>query len=77
MTLRESLTAEAQTDGALVSSRDMEVLAERLEIRHLLDLPLVALSNGQTRRAKIITHLLKKPAVLILDEPLSMSLPHR
>ncbi|KAH7087234.1 P-loop containing nucleoside triphosphate hydrolase protein [Auriculariales sp. MPI-PUGE-AT-0066] len=48
-------------------------LAGKLEVRDLLDLPLVALSNGQTRRARVIQALLRTPSpkLLILDEPLT------
>jgi ABC-type Mn2+/Zn2+ transport system ATPase subunit len=35
-----------------------------------LDLPLVALSNGQTRRARVVKALLAQPELLLLDEPL-------
>ncbi|KAH7096574.1 P-loop containing nucleoside triphosphate hydrolase protein [Auriculariales sp. MPI-PUGE-AT-0066] len=48
-------------------------LAGKLEVRDLLDLPLVALSNGQTRRARVMQALLRTPSpkLLILDEPLT------
>lgn len=61
ITLRESLGA---VDDAL---------AEALDLKRLLDLPLVALSNGQTRRARILQALMRTPApeVLVLTEPLS------
>jgi len=49
-----------------------EELTEKLGLKHLLDLPLVALSNGQTRRARIIKALLEQPEILLLDEPLSV-----
>lgn len=48
-----------------------EELIEKLGLMHLLDLPLVALSNGQTRRARIVKALLEQPDILLLDEPLS------
>jgi len=48
-----------------------ETLVDRLELRELLDLPMIALSNGQTRRARIIKAILRKPELLLLDEPLS------
>ena len=52
-------------------ARRFEELTEKLELEHLLDLPFVALSNGQTRRARIVKALLEQPDILLLDEPLS------
>lgn len=56
----------------------IDKLATRLEVHDLLDLPLVALSNGQTRRARVMQALLRTPhpKLLLLDEPLSMSMRH-
>lgn len=48
-------------------------LSTRLGLSSLLDLPLVALSNGQTRRARIVKAILAQPELLLLDEPLSLS----
>ncbi|RDB20786.1 hypothetical protein Hypma_012311 [Hypsizygus marmoreus] len=48
-----------------------DVLVERMGLKDLLDLPLIALSNGQTRRARIIKAILSKPELLLLDEPLT------
>jgi ABC-type molybdenum transport system ATPase subunit/photorepair protein PhrA len=53
-------------------ARRFEELTEKLGLKHLLDLPLVALSNGQTRRARIVKALLEQPEILLLDEPLSV-----
>jgi energy-coupling factor transporter ATP-binding protein EcfA2 len=47
----------------------IEDLADQLYLVDKLDLPTVALSNGQTRRARILRQLLKKPMLLLLDEP--------
>ena len=47
----------------------IEDLADKLYLMDKLDLPIVALSNGQTRRARILRQLLKKPMLLLLDEP--------
>ncbi|KAK7050945.1 hypothetical protein VNI00_005057 [Paramarasmius palmivorus] len=48
-------------------------LAENMGLSAFLDLPVIALSNGQTRRARILKAVLRKPRVelLILDEPLT------
>ncbi|KAF9445873.1 P-loop containing nucleoside triphosphate hydrolase protein [Macrolepiota fuliginosa MF-IS2] len=46
-------------------------LVKDMDLERLLDLPLIALSNGQTRRARIVRAVLKKPQVMLLDEPLT------
>ena len=53
------------------AENNFDDLADKLGLKNLLDLPLVALSNGQTRRARILKALLSKPELLLLDEPLS------
>ena len=50
-----------QNQVAFKMNAEFEELVQRLGLKDLLDLPLVALSNGQTRRARIIKALLKKP----------------
>ncbi|TFK71067.1 P-loop containing nucleoside triphosphate hydrolase protein [Pluteus cervinus] len=52
-------------------NRRFEVLVDQLELRRLLDVPKIALSNGQTRRARILKAILSNPALLLLDEPLT------
>ena len=47
--------------------------ARSLQLESLLDIPLIALSNGQNRRARILQALLSSPSLLILEEPFSMS----
>ena len=48
-------------------------LADKMGLKPFMDLPIIALSNGQTRRARILKAVLRKPRVelLLLDEPLS------
>ena len=41
-------------------------------LKKFLDLPLIALSNGQTRRARILKAIWTQPELLLLDEPLSV-----
>ncbi|KAI0090883.1 P-loop containing nucleoside triphosphate hydrolase protein [Irpex rosettiformis] len=52
-------------------SRLFEKLTDVLGLGEFLDLPMIALSNGQTRRARIVKALLEQPELLILDEPLT------
>lgn len=51
----------------------IEQRASQLEMTTFLDLPLITLSNGQTRRARILRALLAEPELLILEEPFSTS----
>ncbi|KAJ7760613.1 P-loop containing nucleoside triphosphate hydrolase protein [Mycena maculata] len=81
ITLRQSMFPEtiddlkAQSRIALESrSTDpklFEHLVNKMGLAHLLDLPRIVLSNGQTRRARILKALLEKPRLLLLDEPLT------
>ena len=64
-TLRDSLSSGVEEEGKL------EELADKLGLKDLMDLPLIALSNGLTRRARIARAVMKTPEVLLLDEPLS------
>ena len=68
LTLRETLFPH-MTDAS--DRLALDNFAERLDLKHLLDLPFIVLSNGQTRRARVAKALLSKPELLFLDEPLS------
>ncbi|GAA6061688.1 hypothetical protein JCM10212_005980 [Sporobolomyces blumeae] len=48
---------------------EIRATADSLRMENLLDLPVITLSNGQTRRARILRALLAKPELLILEEP--------
>jgi ABC-type molybdenum transport system ATPase subunit/photorepair protein PhrA len=69
----KSATGHEREDAILRAERRrrFEELTDKLGLKDLLDLPLVALSNGQTRRARIVKALLEQPDILLLDEPLS------
>lgn len=54
--------------------RDMERnhisrLAARLNLLPQLDIPMVALSNGQQKRARILRQLIRQPRILLLEDP--------
>ncbi|KAF7291234.1 p-loop containing nucleoside triphosphate hydrolase protein [Mycena indigotica] len=81
-TLRQTMFPEtihdlkAHTRVALEEKSTMDMalfdeLVDKLQLRDLMDLPRVVLSNGQTRRARILKALLGKPRLLLLDEPLT------
>lgn len=70
VTLRQNMFPDITGDGSHAKDH-FDNLAEKLGLKPLLDLPLIALSNGQTRRARILKALLSQPELLLLDEPLS------
>ncbi|KIO30494.1 hypothetical protein M407DRAFT_151905 [Tulasnella calospora MUT 4182] len=71
ITLRESLEESLEVEGPHETKEYLVKLTKRLDIERFLDLPVIALSNGQTRRAHIVRSLLRRPEVLLLDEPLT------
>ncbi|BGP36806.1 hypothetical protein JCM10449v2_000708 [Rhodotorula kratochvilovae] len=64
LTVRQHLREATGADDAAVEEK-----AQALRMETFLDLPLITLSNGQTRRARILKALLAKPELLILEEP--------
>ncbi len=52
-----------------ISEAELLKITQLLSITHLLDHPFVTLSNGETRRMLLAISLLKKPKVLLLDNP--------
>ncbi|HEY2787244.1 MAG TPA: ATP-binding cassette domain-containing protein [Fimbriiglobus sp.] len=57
------------SSGIGSSAREVEDAAARLGVARALDLSLLKLSNGQTRRARLAKGLLAQPELLILDDP--------
>lgn len=53
----------------------LEKLVKEMKLSSLMDLPIITLSNGQTRRARIIKAILAQPELLLLDEPFSSCSP--
>lgn len=72
VTLRETL--QPKNNASPMKEERLEQLANQMNLYSLLDLPMVALSNGQRRRARIVKAILGDPELLLLDEPFSMSL---
>lgn len=82
ITLRQSMFPETLPEFARrdnqhaveMTDEDKELfdeLVRKLDLGGLLDLPLIALSNGQTRKARILKALLVRPELMFLDEPLT------
>jgi hypothetical protein len=67
LSFRQTLSALHPTP----SEGDIEKVAKVMRIDHLLDLPSVSLSSGQTRRARIAAALLSKPVLLFLEDPMA------
>lgn len=81
-TVREVLTNQLKPVGTVddhsvvlppnsVSEADLLATCQLLSIDHLLDRHFVTLSNGETRRMLLARSLLKKPQLLLLDNPFS------
>jgi ABC-type sugar transport system ATPase subunit len=48
---------------------EIERVASRLHLVPQLDIPMIALSNGQRRRARILRRLIRHPRLLLLEDP--------
>lgn len=60
---------EGEEKGTVHDERFLQEVITDLRLAELLNMPVANLSNGQTRRARIAKALLKKPELLLLDEP--------
>ncbi|MCU0340424.1 MAG: ATP-binding cassette domain-containing protein [Spirosomaceae bacterium] len=79
-TVREVLTHQLRPVGTVnpnsvtvsasnISESDLLKISDLLSLTPLLDRPFVTLSNGETRRMLLARSLLKKPQMLLLDNP--------
>jgi molybdate transport system ATP-binding protein len=67
-TVREYLQArEASQTGAWTYTR----VVAQLRLAHLQEQPLIQLSNGETKRLRLASALLRNPVLLLLDNPLA------
>lgn len=60
---------EGEEHGTLHNEEHLREVVTDLRLTDLLNMPIANLSNGQTRRARIAKALLRKPELLLLDDP--------
>ncbi|MFN4115914.1 MAG: ATP-binding cassette domain-containing protein [Inhella sp.] len=71
LSLRDNLLLPFVAVGEAAPAQRIELLAERLGLKALLDRPPHQFSGGQAQRAALARALVRQPRLLLLDEPSS------
>lgn len=70
LNIRENLAYGLKARKVSEAMERVQAIAERLEMTDILDLRPAALSSGQKQRVALARALVRRPPVLLLDEPL-------
>ena len=73
MTVGDNIAYPLKVRGIAKAERDAQVrvVAEKVELAHLLDRRPSALSGGQRQRVALARAIVRRPKVFLMDEPLS------
>lgn len=70
LNVRENLAYGLKARKASDALQQVDAMAKRLEMTEILDLRPASLSSGQKQRVALARALIRRPPVLLLDEPL-------
>lgn len=65
----DAVTVEQELNLAATNTHEKEKWIAFFSIEHILNKPLIQLSNGENKRLQLVKTMLKKPDLLVLDNP--------